>query len=113
MLFANMMYIQVTVSLMTRRPNGSFTKDGTPVEFSVDRYSSYSDLMSRASVALELPPTGKNIKRSLFTSGGAIIQENCDWSLDVYMKQVRKGSIKIGVGDIKVSVICCEVTLAC
>ena len=102
---------QVTVFLMVRRANGSFTKDGTPVEFTIDRYSTYANLMNKASEILALPEGESNTKRSLFTSGGAIIQEprNCDWNLDLYMKHLRKGTIKIGVGDVKVKLLA-EVT---
>ena len=87
---------------MIKTKKGLFAKDGTPVEFTVDRYSTYNDLMSKCSDVLAMPPIATGMNRSLFTSGGALIKENPDWILDIYLKQVKKGSIKIGIGDMKV-----------
>ena len=56
-------------------------KDGTPVEFTISRSSTYSDLMSQCSDVLTMPPIGLGAKRSLFTSGGAIIKEDSEWDL--------------------------------
>ena len=33
--------LQVTVFLMARKPSGVYAKTGTPVEFTIDRYTSY------------------------------------------------------------------------
>lgn len=80
-----------------------YVREGTPVEFAIDRQALYDELVCKASEALELPAESPTKTRLLLTSGGAVIKHDLDWTLDKYMKQLHKGSIKIGVGDIEVS----------
>lgn len=42
------------MTLMRRTDKGSYAKHGTPVEFTIDRYASYSDVVEMASEVLSM-----------------------------------------------------------
>ena len=78
----------------------SYCKDGTPVEFAIDRFATYEHVVDKASEVLSLPPASG--ERCLFTFGGALINHVPGWNLAQYMKQLHRGTLKIGIGDLEV-----------
>ena len=93
----------MTVCLMKKKKAGSYGKTGMPIEFSINKYASYQEVVEAASAVLSVP-TG-SVKWSLFTPGGALIREEPSWSLIDYMRKVHKGIVKLGIGDVEVCVM--------
>ena len=73
-------------------------KDGMPVEISIKHSASYKEVLKHC---IEAVWSGDSTNLRLFTSGGAIIMEDEQWSLQSYMQRVHKGTVKLGVSAVE------------
>ncbi len=80
-----------------------YVKEGIVMELIVGKDIDYQDLVMQSNVALELAKTPVGHAPALFTSGGALIKEQDDWTLGVYMRQQHRGpgKTRLGIGFIE------------
>lgn len=87
---------------MRRSKTGSYVRDGMSVEVIANSLDDYQELMDRGLSALDFGPVHGMVFK-LFTVSGAMLPDSSSWTLGEYLKRVKKGEAKLGIGCIEVS----------
>jgi hypothetical protein len=88
---------------MKRLRTGTFVRDGMGVEVVGETTDSYDRVLSRGIEIFDIDP--KKGTPCLFTVSGAMICYSEEWTLNNYIKRIKKKEVKFGIGYVDVSLV--------